>query len=74
MGGTYGRRWASDYQQAGRQADKRRSESREATTTTRATLVAQSNKIGKECDYGYKNSVELKRLNASDAQSELKVL
>ena len=30
--------------------------------------------IGKECAYGYKNSVKLKRLNASDAQSELKVL
>ena len=30
--------------------------------------------IRKECDYGYKNSVKLKRLKASDAQSELKVL
>ena len=30
--------------------------------------------IWKECDYGYKNSVKLKRLNASDAQSELKAL
>ena len=30
--------------------------------------------IGKECDYGYKNSVKLKRLNASDAHCELKVL
>ena len=59
-----------------KQADKRTNE--EVNPENLQRLQGQpwlhNPKIGKECDYGYKNSVKLKRLNASDAQSELKVL
>ena len=53
-------------------AGRRRSEYREDTTTTTATLIAQfNNSTTWLC---YQSSVKLKWLNASDTQSELKVL